>query len=305
MPGRSGNELLKDLRSEPRTRHVPIVLLTAKAGVESKVDGLELGADDYLTKPFHFMELKARIRSLLHQRKLERELQEKNEYLSKLNFDLLLSKKEVFLGTIDALAFAIDAKDPYTHGHSRRVSLISDAVARDLGLSESDCEKTRLAAVLHDVGKIGIPESILRKPSRLTPEEHRIIESHPEIGHRILSSVKELSYVSRCILHHHERFDGGGYPSALCSHGIPVQSRIIAVCDTYDAMTSDRCYRKGLGHEAALEEIARCSGKQFDPDCVRSFMRLYEAAPPVFPNFASVFEGPLGMGQRPSTEQQR
>ncbi len=291
MPGRTGDELLKDLKSEPRTRHVPIILLTAKAGVESKVGSLELGADDYLTKPFHFMELKARIRSLLHQRKLERELQEKNEYLSKLNFDLLLSKKEVFLGTIDALAFAIDAKDPYTHGHSRRVSLISDAVARDLGLSESDCEKTRIAAVLHDVGKIGIPESILRKPSRLTAEEHRIIESHPEIGHRMLSSVKELSYVSKCILHHHERFDGGGYPSGLCNHNIPVQSRIIAVCDTYDAMTSDRCYRKGLGHQAALEELSRCSGKQFDPDCVRSFMRLYEAAPPVLPVFTSVFEG--------------
>jgi putative two-component system response regulator len=288
MPGRTGDELLKDLKSDPRTRHVPVVLLTARAGVESKVDGLGLGADDYLTKPFHFQELKARIKSLLHQRKLERELHEKSEYLSKLNFDLLLSKKEVFLQTIDALAYAIDAKDPYTHGHSRRVSLLSENLGRQLGLSESECEKIRIAAVLHDIGKIGIPESILQKPSRLTPEEFKIINTHPEIGHRILSTVAELSQVSHCILHHHERFDGNGYPSGLCGHEIPYPSRVIAVCDTYDAMTSDRVYRKGLGHAAAIEEIARCSGKQFDPDCVQKFLRMYEAAPPVYPDFNSV-----------------
>ncbi len=289
MPRRSGQDLLRDLRSEPRTRHIPVILLTAKAELQSKIEVLGEGADDYLIKPFHFQELRARIRSLLNQRRLEGELAQKNDYLAKLNFDLVLSRKEVFLQTIEALAFAVEAKDPYTHGHSRRVSLLSERLGRHLQLSDQECEMIRIAAILHDIGKIGIPESILQKPGPLTPEEMAVIKTHPVMGYRILESVKDLAEVNRCILGHHERFDGSGYPGRHMGVEIPLSSRVVAVSDTYDAMTSTRVYRKGLGHQRAIAELDKYSGIQFDPDCVRGFLQMYAETPPSFPEFPSVF----------------
>jgi response regulator RpfG family c-di-GMP phosphodiesterase/signal transduction histidine kinase len=289
MPRRSGQDLLKDLRAESKTRHIPVILLTAKAELQSKIEGLGEGADDYLIKPFHFQELKARIRSLLNQRRLERELAQKNSYLAKLNFDLVLSRKEVFLQTIEALAFAVEAKDPYTHGHSRRVALLSEQLGRQLQLSDQECEMIKIAAVLHDIGKIGIPESILQKPGPLTPEEMAVIKTHPLMGYRILESVKDLAEVNRCILGHHERFDGSGYPARHMGMEIPLSSRVVAVSDTYDAMTSTRVYRKGLGHRRAIDELQKYSGLQFDPDCVRAFLKMYADQPPSFPDFPSAF----------------
>ena len=288
MPRRNGQELLRDLRADSRTRHIPLILVTAKADVRAKIEGLEEGADDYLTKPFYFAELKARIRSLLNQRRLEAELKKQNEFLEKLNFDLVLSKKQVFVQTIEALAFAVEAKDPYTHGHSRRVALLTENVARQLGLSELQVERARIAAVLHDIGKLGIPEATLQKPGRLTDEELQVIKLHPVLGYRILETVTELKDVARCILHHHERYDGCGYPDCKSYSEIPLESRVIAVCDSYDAMTSDRVYRKGLGHEVAISEIVKWSGKQFDPQSVEAFLALYEKTKPVFPEFPSV-----------------
>lgn len=291
MPRRNGHALVAELKRSPQTRSIPVILVTAKADVTQKVAGLEHGADDYLTKPFNFLELRARIRQLLRTRALERSLAEKNAYLEKVNFDLVLSKKETFLQTIEALAFAIEAKDPYTHGHSRRVSLLSHELGRKLSLGEADLERVRISAVLHDIGKIGIPEHILRKEGRLRPDEEAIIRRHPEIGFRILESVKDLASVNRCVLLHHERFDGGGYPENLRGKDIPLESRIIAVADTYDAMTTDRPYRRGLSHERAIRELREHAGTQFDPDCVKGFIALYETKAPVFPVFPSVFDG--------------
>jgi putative nucleotidyltransferase with HDIG domain len=285
MPGRSGTDLLRDLRTDPRTRHLPVILITAKADVESKIKNLEEGADDYIAKPFSVLEVKARIRSLLAKRALERDLADKNEHLAKVNFDLVLSKRQVFLETMEAFALAVEAKDPYTHGHSRRVAILGERVAREMGLSEKDQEMVRIAGILHDVGKIGTPEAVLVKPGRLVADEYETFKKHSALGHRIVSAVRELEGVGRAILHHHERFDGAGYPAGLSGQGIPVLSRILAVCDTYDAMTSDRPYRASLGHRTAIEEIVRCSGKQFDPECARAFLRLYESAPPAYPAF--------------------
>jgi response regulator RpfG family c-di-GMP phosphodiesterase/signal transduction histidine kinase len=289
MPKKNGYMLVRDLKKTPATRSIPVILVTAKADSYGKVQGIEYGADDYLTKPFNFMELRARIRQLLKNRALERSLAEKNEYLAKMNFDLVLSKKEVFLETIEALAFALEAKDPYTHGHSRRVSLLSTELARRLSLTELEIERVQIAAVLHDIGKLGIDDAILRKPGPLTPVERDIIERHPETGYRILESITALKDVSTCILLHHERFDGKGYPLRKVGRDIPQESRIIAVADTYDAMTSDRPYRKGLTHERAIRELREFSGQQFDPDCVRGFLDLYERRAPAFPRFPTVF----------------
>ncbi len=274
MPGRSGTDLLRDLRRDARLRHVPVILVTAKADLASKIENLREGADEYLAKPFSVAELRARIRSLLEKRKLAADLAEKNEYLAKLNFDLVLSKRQVFLETMEAFALAVEAKDPYTHGHSRRVSLLAERVARELGLSEAECETIRIAGILHDVGKIGTPESVLAKPGKVTPEEYEIFKRHAQMGWRIVSAVKELDGVAGAILHHHERFDGAGYPEGIAGLDIPVLSRILAVCDTYDAMTSDRPYRAGVEHRLAVEELLRCSGSQLDPECVQAFLRL-------------------------------
>jgi putative two-component system response regulator len=298
MPGRSGTDLLRDLRADPRTRHVPVVLVTAKVDVETKVRSLEQGADDYVTKPFSMDEVTARIRALLAKKQLERDLAEKNEYLAKVNFDLVLSKRQVFLETMEAFALAVEAKDPYTHGHSRRVATLAERLTAELGLSEKDQEMVRIAGILHDVGKIGTPEAVLAKPGRLLAEEYETFKKHSALGHRIVSAVKELEGVGRAILHHHERFDGGGYPAGLHGHDIPMLSRILAVCDTYDAMTSDRPYRASLGHRAAIEELARCSGTQLD---VQAFLRLYAASAPVYPAFPSGLRELAGVDGRVST----
>jgi putative nucleotidyltransferase with HDIG domain len=291
MPRMDGYALLRELRADEATRHIPVVLLTAKSELSHKIHGLEEGADDYLSKPFNFLELKTRVRGLLRNRELERMLAEKNEYLNKLNFDLVLSKKEVFLQTIEAITFALEAKDTYTHGHSYRVAVLASNLGREMRLSEAEVERVRLSALLHDVGKIGISEAVLRKPGKLTVEEYLEIQRHPEIGARILEGVGELKDVTRCVRFHHEAWDGTGYPGVLRGRAIPLESRVIAVADTYDAMTSDRAYRKNLGHERAINEIRNYGGRQFDPEMVKAFLRLYEKKAPVFPAFPSAFTG--------------
>jgi putative two-component system response regulator len=291
MPDRSGTDLLRDLRADPRTRHVPVILVTARTDLETKVRNLDEGADDYVSKPFSVLELKARIRAVLARRQIERELADKNEYLAKVNFDLVLTKRQVFLETMEAFALAVEAKDPHTHGHSRRVAILAERVSRELLLSEKDQETVRIAGILHDVGTIGIPESVLAKPGRLEPEEYEIFKKHSTLGYRIVSAVKELEGVALAILHHHERFDGGGYPAGLSGEAIPILSRILAVCDAYDAMTSDRPYRSSLGHAAAVEELGRCAGRQLDPACVRAFLRLHGTAAPTYPAFPSERRG--------------
>ncbi|MBS2021033.1 MAG: response regulator [Deltaproteobacteria bacterium] len=289
MPRMDGYQLLQQLRGNEDTAHIPVILLTAKNELGQKIHGLDEGADDYLSKPFNFLEFKARVRQLLRNRELERQLAEKNDYLAKLNFDLVLSKKEVFLQTIEAITFALEAKDTYTHGHSYRVSVLAASLARELKLSEVEIERVRLSALLHDVGKIGIREGILNKPGRLTGEEYAEIQAHPEIGGRILDGISDLKEVTRCVRYHHESWDGTGYPGKLTGKEIPLESRVIAVADTYDAMTSDRAYRKGLGHARAIHEIREYAGRQFDPEMARAFLRLYEERAPVFPSFPSAF----------------
>ena len=285
MPGRPGTELLRAIRRDPDTRHLPFILLTAKADLQSRIEHLEEGADDFLSKPFNLLELRARIRSLLLRGRLERELAEKNDYLARVNFDLVLSKRQVFLETMEAFALAVEAKDPYTHGHSRRVSILAERLAGELGLPESQREAVQIAGILHDIGKIGIPELVLEKPGRLTAEELEVFKRHSRLGYRIVSAVKDLEEVGRAILHHHERFEGNGYPDRLAGEDIPLLSRVLAVCDAYDAMTSDRPYRASIAHSLAVEEIASCAGTQFDPEVARAFVGLYERSAPEFPDY--------------------
>jgi len=179
---------------------------------------------------------------------------------------------DLFRGTIKALSSAVDAKSPWTSGHSERVTSYVMAVGSEMGLSKSDMEALELAATLHDIGKIGTYESILDKSGKLTEEEFDIMKQHPAKGAEIISHIKHLEEIAPIVRGHHESFNGAGYPDGLKGEEIPLLSRVIAVCDTYDAMTSDRPYRKKKTQREAIEELRRCSETQFDPSVVTAFI---------------------------------
>ncbi|WP_326699735.1 HD-GYP domain-containing protein [Streptomyces sp. NBC_01754] len=178
--------------------------------------------------------------------------------------------------TIRALVQAVDIKDGYTRGHSERVGRASELIARELGMAERRMEALRFAGILHDVGKLGVPTRVLRKDGPLTPEERRIIELHPEYGHEIVRGIGFLDEARAAILHHHERLDGSGYPYGLSGEAIPEFARVVAVADAFDAMTSTRSYRPGRPVPAAVEELERCAGSQFDPRMVRALARALD-----------------------------
>jgi HD-GYP domain-containing protein (c-di-GMP phosphodiesterase class II) len=192
------------------------------------------------------------------------------------NARLFESLEEIYIEVITALASAIDARDAYTHGHSQRVTEFAVGIAEAMGLEAAEVDIIRNAGILHDVGKIGIKEDILKKPGRLTEEERKEMEYHPFIGTKILQSVKLLEPVLPLVYHHHERYDGTGYPDGLRGEDIPLGARILSIADAFESMTSDRPYRKALALEDAIYELRRCSGRQFDPRLVEVFIKLIE-----------------------------
>jgi putative nucleotidyltransferase with HDIG domain len=198
------------------------------------------------------------------------------------NTDLFKNLQKAYIDTLGALTSAIDAKDSYTLGHSERVTALSVELAKIVAFTPECLENIRIAALLHDIGKIGIPEAILNKPGRLTNEEFEVIKSHPAMGVRILDKVEFLKEIIPIILHHHERFDGRGYPAQLTGDAIPFPARILSIADTFDAMTSDRPYRKALSYQEAMDEIIRCKGTQFDPalaDCFVQMIKTKQSSP--------------------------
>lgn len=192
------------------------------------------------------------------------------------NASLYKELEDLFISIIISLTATIDAKDPYTHGHSQRVMEYSLAIGKEMGIYGDEAKTLKLSALLHDIGKIGVDEKILRKPTKLTDEEFNEIKKHPKTGADIIEHIKRLKEISPSIRHHHERYEGGGYPDGLSHESIPLYSRIIAVADTYDAMTSDRPYRKELEPDVAISEIERCKGTQFDERCADAFISAYK-----------------------------
>lgn len=178
--------------------------------------------------------------------------------------------------TILTLSSAVDARDPYTAGHSKRVTESSLKIGVNMGFDEDQLNKLELAALFHDIGKLGIPDTILLKPGKLTNEEFEYIKKHPAIGVKILYNIDYLNDIQPMILHHHEKYTGNGYPEGISGPDIPIESRIIAVADSYDAMTTDRPYRKALSHADAMKEIIKCKGAQFDPNVTDAFVSLFE-----------------------------
>lgn len=196
--------------------------------------------------------------------------------VTRYTFTKFVELRELFFGTVSALSQAIDAKDSYTRGHADRVSRIAGAIAHELGLSDDEVELVELGAMLHDIGKIGVEDRILLKPARLEEEEREAMRRHPIYSAAILEPSAQLKRLVPIVRHHHENFDGTGYPDGVTGEQIPIASRIILVADAYEAMTSDRTYRKAIGHQRALEQFHRYQGKQFDPKVVSAFERVLE-----------------------------
>lgn len=190
------------------------------------------------------------------------------------NVELYEEQEQMFLGTVQAMTAAIDAKDRYTCGHSERVAYLSAEIARAAGLEQAQCERIRIAGLVHDVGKIGVAERVLCKPGRLTDDEFDQIREHPVIGKRILAGIPALKDILPGVMHHHERIDGRGYPHGLAGQDIPLMARIIGVADTFDAMSSTRSYRPAMNRQQVLEELRRSAGSQLDPSLVEAFLRL-------------------------------
>ncbi|MCB9844960.1 MAG: HD-GYP domain-containing protein [Phycisphaeraceae bacterium] len=190
------------------------------------------------------------------------------------NAALYATQERMFIGTLRALSSAIDAKDPYTCGHSERVAHLASCLAGSIGFNQEQRDRVHIAGLVHDIGKIGVPESILTKPGRLTDAEFDAIKRHPEIGHRILRDIPMLGDVLPGVMSHHERWDGRGYPHGLAAEGIPFIARLLGLADTFDAMSSTRSYRGAMPRQRVIDEIRKCRGAQFDPDLVEPFLAL-------------------------------
>lgn len=274
MPGMDGASLLRRIREQHPD--VAVVMVTAVAEVEVAVSCLSAGAMDYITKPFIFEEVKARVTQALEKRRLlleNRGYQERLEERVKAQAQRL---EDLFLASVQSLAEALELKDPYTRGHSVRVSHYSTVIARSMGLGGELLRQIELGGHVHDLGKIGVRESVLNKATKLTPDEYEHIMTHPMLGWRVLSPLLgDTQHALNIVRSHHERYDGRGVPDGLCGASIPLEARIAAAADSLDAMTSNRPYRSyELSLDEAVTEIRRGSGTQFDPDVVDALVAV-------------------------------
>lgn len=257
MPKMTGYQLCVKVKKDPDLMHIPVIILSSLSKKEEREKGLRMGAIAYLTKPCSFHDLMTLVERLLAEKRI-------------------WSKRErnIMLNSIKMMAKALEARDEYTRGHSERVSQISIKIARKMGMPHHQINILELAADMHDIGKIGIPDNVLLKPSKLTDEEYDIIKTHPLKGVNILAQEESMEDICEIIQSHHERIDGRGYPKGLKDGEIPLGAKIVAVADTWDALTSNRPYRNGLPQEKAIEILKDASGTQLDDECVQVFLNL-------------------------------
>jgi len=298
MPGEDGVWLLQKIKEGyPDTA---VIMITGLADLRVAVGCLKLGAFDYITKPFKIDGVIASIHNALdkrrliienhnYQRALEEMVHERTGELKRALGDLELS----YMATLEALITALDAREHETQNHSQRVQFYTVEIARALGLAQNRLDDIGRGALLHDIGKIGVSDNILLKPSKLTPEEWVEMRRHPEIGYQILKSIPFFEGATRIVRYHHERWDGNGYPYGLKAEEIPIEARIFAIADTFDAMTADRVYRKAQPAHRAIEELNRFAGSQFDRQVVEAFCNnaeniVGEVAPHLVPDLVAV-----------------
>lgn len=267
MPQMDGFQVIEILKANENTKHIPVIFLTADSDSDAELSGFKAGAMDFIRKPFVPDIMLERINRVLEldklQQYLQKEVQRNSSKVEKLS-----------LQTMMTLAQAIDAKDTYTKGHSTRVAIYAKKIARKLGMSATDQDTIYFTGLLHDIGKIGVPDTIINKPGKLTDEEFAMVKRHPEIGYDILKNIAEIPNIEASARWHHERMDGKGYPDGLMGEQIPKFVRIISVADSYDAMSSKRSYREMLPQDYIINELEKGKGTQFDPEVAEAMIQL-------------------------------
>jgi putative two-component system response regulator len=271
MPGMDGFEVCQRIRSDPLLAEIPVIMLTALDDKKSLLDGLESGADDYITKPYDRHELRARLLGITRLNRY-RKLLDDRVNLEEAHQKLL----EAYEATIEGWSRAMDLRDHETEGHTQRVTALSEQLAKLAGMSGEALTHLRRGALLHDVGKLGVPDLILFKPEGLTEEEWKIMRMHPQYAYEMLYPIEYLRPALDIPYCHHEKWDGTGYPRGLKGEEIPLAARIFAVADVWDALTSDRPYRPAWEREKALKYINEEAGKHFDPRIVELFNKLVQ-----------------------------
>ena len=281
MPGMSGLDMIPHVKE--LTPDTVVVMISGMQTVESAIGALRLGAFDYLMKPFDLRQVEAVVKRALEHHDLVVAKQRYENHLEELveqrtaELDRALNSLEgAYRSTLKALTAALETRDSETHGHSERVVSYSLRLGREYGLSSDQMKALEFGSLLHDIGKIGVPDSILRKPAKLTEEEWVRMREHPLHGQQILRGIEFLQGASRVVAQHHEKWDGTGYPLGLRSEDIDICARIFSVADAFDAITSDRVYRRGKPYEAAAQELDDWAGRQFDPKVVEAFHRVPE-----------------------------
>jgi putative nucleotidyltransferase with HDIG domain len=293
MPVMDGFTLMKNLGDV--TEQIPVVVITSFGDIDVAVDAIRLGAYDYIVKPFNISQVTISVKRALERRQLlleniqykkslEHKVVEKTidlirknkklEQQAKLLEGLLRDLRESYEATLDAMVSAIESRDCETKHHCRRVQVYAVMLAQRLGVSPEELVDISYGALLHDVGKIGVPDAILLKPGKLTDSEWEVMRRHTVIGHQMIGRIKFLRGAADIVLHHHERWDGGGYPQGVSGEEIPLGARIFSIIDTFDAMTSKRPYKEALSSATTRAEILRCAGTQFDPKLVQEFLRI-------------------------------
>ncbi len=262
MPGRDGFEICRELKSNAETRLIPVVLITGLSEKSDRINGIEAGADDFLSKPIDVTELKARVHSLLRLKSFTDELENAESVLF-------------------SLALSIESRDPYTHGHCTRLAEFSAHLGERLGLPVDEITALRRAGVVHDLGKVVVPDAVLLKPAPLTPDERTTIKQHPSVGEHICAPLKSFRAVLPIIRHHHERWDGSGYPDGLAGKAIPLTARILQIADVYDALTTTRPYRQALPPQEAWQILqSEVNRGWWDGELVREFRTMLAAEGP-------------------------
>jgi len=279
MPGMSGLEMIPHVKQLSPT--TVVVMISGMQTVESAIGALRLGAFDYLMKPFDLRQVEAVVKRALEHYELIAAKQRYEDHLEELveqrtaELDHALdSLEDAYRATLKALTAALETRDSETHGHSERVVSYSLRLGRECGLNREGMKSLEFGSLLHDIGKIGVPDAILRKPAKLTEEEWTRMREHPLHGQQILRGIEFLKGAARVVAQHHEKWDGSGYPLGLRGEEIDICARIFAVADAFDAITSDRVYRRGKSYEAAAEELDEWAGRQFDPKVVEGFHRV-------------------------------
>lgn len=272
LPGMNGFEVCHRLRASEQQAEVPVLLITSLDDQQARLKGIEAGADDFISKPFNRTELRARVRTITQLNRY-RKLLDERAHLEQAHNNLLAA----YDATIAGWSRAMDLRDQETEGHTRRVTEMTIQLARMINtFSEDELVHVRRGALLHDMGKLGVPDSILLKPGSLTPEEWAIMRKHPQLAYEMLSPIPYLAPALEIPYCHHEKWDGSGYPRGLRGEEIPLAARVFAVADVWDALTSDRPYRPAWSRQKALDFIRAQAGAHFEPRIVTAFLALIE-----------------------------